>query len=136
MHLELDLPDSILNMSADELEELTTADLKKLGVELPDGFEVDPYALGAWKLESRFYRARFIRAKTYAEDWNAPDTWGTDSYNKSLLNITCAGMPEKCYEFVTWENFKEGATFGGKLMPQHVKGGIVLKPIEFTIKKL
>lgn len=136
VHLDIELPESILNMPNDELEKLTTAELKEMGVDLPEGFEVDPYALGAWKCESRFYRARFIRQKTYAEDWNTPDTWNTDKYNKDLLNITCAGMPENCYQFVTWENFKEGASYAGKLMPKHVAGGIVLNDIEFTIKKI
>ena len=38
-------------------------------------------------------------------------------------------------EFVTWENFFEGSNFKGKLQPKHVKGGIVLKDIDFTIKR-
>lgn len=136
LHLDLKLPPELSKMSNDELEMLTTADLQKYGVPIPDDFIVDPVALGAWKIESRFTRARFIRQKSYIEDWNAPETWGNpDTYDKSLLNITCAGMPQQCYQFVTWENFREGATFGGKLQPKHVKGGIVLKEIDFTIQK-
>lgn len=135
LHLNLKLPAELSLMTNEELENMTTADLQKYGVNIPDDFVVDPVALGAWKIESRFTRARFIRQKSYVEDWNPPDTWGTDKYDKSLLNITCAGMPKQCYEYVTWENFHEGATYKGKLQPKHVKGGIVLKDIDFTIQK-
>ena len=83
----------------------------------------------------KFYRARYIRAKSYIEDENPPETWGTDEYDKSLLKITCAGMPQSCYPYVTWENFQEGARYQGKKMPKRVHGGTVLKEIEFTIHK-
>ena len=135
LHLDIQLPAEMVKLSNEELEKLTTADLKKYGLDLPDDFVVDPVALGAWKIESRFNRARFIRQKCYIEDWNSPDTWGTPRYEKKLLNITCAGMPQACYEYVTWENFYEGSSYKGKLQPKHVKGGIVLKEIDFTIKK-
>ena len=135
LHLKLKLPPELSRMSNKELEQLTTKDLQRYGVPLPDDFEVDPVALGAWKIESRFTRARFIRQKCYIEDWNPPETWDTEDYDPKLLNITCAGMPSRCYPYVTWENFHEGASYGGKLLPSHVKGGIVLKEIEFTIKK-
>ena len=26
------------------------------------------------------------------------------------IQITCAGLPQNCYNQVTWENFKEGFT--------------------------
>lgn len=99
-----------------------TDSLHLLGTELPKGLEIDPVKLGAWKHESTFTRARFIRQKTYAEEID-----GT-------LHITCAGMPSRCYEHVTWENFIAGSSFAGKLQMQHVHGGIVLKDIDFTIK--
>ena len=162
LHLDLKLPDELSKLSNDELEQLTTADLQKYGVNIPDEFDVDPVKLGAWKIESRFTRARFIRQKSYLEDWNTPDTWNKETFNsnevnkycednnidysteiekykgmydKALLNITCAGMPKGCYPYVTWDNFREGATYKGKLQPKHVKGGIVLKEIDFTIQK-
>lgn len=135
LHLEIKLPPELSKLSNEELENMTTADLQRYGVPLPDDFVVDPVALGAWKVESRFTRARFLRQKSYIEDWNPPDTWGTENYDKALLNITCAGMPKQCYPYVTWENFHEGATYKGKLQPKHVKGGIVLKDIDFTIQK-
>lgn len=100
-----------------------TDSLHLIGTEIPEGLEVDPVKLGAWKLESEFSRAKFIRQKTYIEDINGE------------LNITCAGMPKGCYSGVTWENFTAGSSFAGKLQPAHVAGGIVLKDIDFTIKK-
>lgn len=100
-----------------------TDSLHLIGTEIPEGLEVDPVKLGAWKLESEFSRAKFIRQKTYIEVINGE------------LNITCAGMPKGCYAGVTWENFTAGSSFAGKLQPAHVAGGIVLKDIDFTIKK-
>lgn len=133
LHLKLDLPPELRKMSDKELGNLTTKDLQKYGLPLPDDFEVDPVALGAWKIESRFTRARYVRQKCYLEDANPPENWGTENYDKDLLKITCAGMPKHCYPYVTWENFHEGATYKGKLLPDHVKGGIVLKEVDFTI---
>ena len=43
-------------------------------------------------------------------------------------------MPERCYQYVTWDNFHTGATYAGKLGMTHVNGGIVLKDIPFSIK--
>lgn len=100
-----------------------TDSLHLIGTEIPEGLEVDPVKLGAWKLESEFLRAKFIRQKTYIEEING------------ALNITCAGMPKGCYAGVTWDNFTAGSSFAGKLQPAHVAGGIVLKDIDFTIKK-
>lgn len=44
-------------------------------------------------------------------------------------------MPKRCYDFVTWENFKTGFTCGGKLTFKHVKGGVKLIETDFTIKE-
>jgi hypothetical protein len=135
LHLDIPLPDKMLEMSNEDLEKMTTADLRKFGVDIPDDFDVDPYALGAWKVEECFRRARYIRQKSYIHDYNTADTWGGEGYDPTALKITCAGMPEQCYQFVTWDNFHEGQRYAGKLQPKHVKGGIVLMDIDFTIKK-
>ena len=99
-----------------------TDSLHLIGTEIPKGIEVDPVKLGAWKHESTFTRARFVRQKTYIEEIDGE------------LNITCAGMPSRCYKNVTWNNFIAGSSFEGKLQFTHVQGGIVLKDIDFTIK--
>ena len=134
LHLDLELPPELRKLSNKELAKLTKDDLIKAGVKLPADFEVDPYTLGAWKLESRFTRARFIRQKCYMEDWNAPETWDSPDYNRDLLNVTCAGMPKDCHQYVTWDNFKVGTCYKGKLQPKHVRGGTILIETEFTIK--
>lgn len=99
-----------------------TDSLHLIGTEIPKGLEIDPVKLGAWKHESTFTRARFVRQKTYIEEIDGE------------LNITCAGMPSRCYKHVTWDNFIAGSSFEGKLQFTHVQGGIVLKDIDFTIK--
>lgn len=99
-----------------------TDSLHLIGTEIPDMLEVDPVKLGAWKHESTFKRARFIRQKSYIEEIDG------------VLNITCAGMPDRCYQFVTWDNFHSGMSYAGKLGMTHVEGGIVLKDIPFSIK--
>ena len=98
-----------------------TDSLHLIGTELPEGLVIDDTKLGAWKHESTFCRARFIRAKTYIED------------EDGVLNVKACGLPEKCHEQVTWENFHPGAVYTGKLLPRHVPGGIVLEDKNFTI---
>ncbi|MBR4003569.1 MAG: hypothetical protein IKI95_05915 [Clostridia bacterium] len=85
--------------------------------------DIDDVKLGAWKHESTFSRAKFIRQKCYLEEID------------NDIKITCAGMPKSCYDFVEWEKFKEGFTCGGKLTFKHLKGGVKLVETEFTIKK-
>lgn len=99
-----------------------TDSLHLIGTEIPDMLEIDPVKLGAWKHESTFTKARFIRQKSYIEEIDG------------VLNITCAGMPDRCYQFVTWDNFHTGMSYAGKLGMTHVEGGIVLKDIPFSIK--
>ena len=91
--------------------------------ELKQFCEIDDVELGFWKHESHFTRAKFIRQKTYLKDIDGE------------IKITCAGLPQRCYDQVTWDNFKEGLRVDGKLMFTHVKGGVILKETEFTIKE-
>ena len=91
--------------------------------ELEQFCEIDDVKLGAWKHESHFTRAKFIRQKTYLEEIDGE------------INITCAGLPQRCYDQVTWDNFKEGLKVDGKLAFHHVKGGVILRETEFTIKE-
>ena len=99
-----------------------TDSLHLLGTEIPKELEIDPVKLGAWAHEATFTRARFVRQKTYLEEI------------EGNMHITCAGMPDRCYPQVTWDNFKIGGEYYGKLMPQHVSGGIVLKDVDFKIR--
>ena len=84
--------------------------------------EIDDFELGKWAHENTFSNAKFIRQKTYLK------------LIDNEIHICCAGMPKSCYNYVSWENFKEGFTCGGKLMYKHVVGGVKLVETEFTIK--
>ena len=60
--------------------------------------DIDAVKLGAWKHEGTFTKARFVRQKCYIEEI------------EGNIEITCAGMPKQCYEFVEWNKFKTGFT--------------------------
>ena len=93
--------------------------------------EIDDYKLGAWKLESKFMRGKYLRQKCYIEL----------DYNENL-NVTVAGLPKKLSDIITFENFDYGFTTENidmkkdkkKLTYKHVKGGVLLVETEFTIK--
>lgn len=84
---------------------------------------------GAWKLESKFKRGKFLRQKCYIEE----------SYDDEI-NVTVAGMPKKVHKKVNFENFETGFTTTNfnddckKLTYKHVKGGVMLVNTDFTIK--
>lgn len=108
--------DLYIYSDTDSIHTLLTID------ELNNLLEIDDVELGKWKHEATFTKAKFIRQKTYLEEIDGK------------MEITCAGLPPRCYDEVEWENFKEGMTVGGKLRFKHVKGGINLVETEFTIK--
>lgn len=114
---------------------------------LPD-LEIDSTKLGAWDYEAKFRKAKYLRQKCYIESLIIDEDEfnkykGTeeeflysyskknDEYNK--LKITIAGMPASCYEEVSFNNFKLGATYKGKMLPEIVPGGVVLNEVDFTI---
>ena len=92
-----------------------------VGTEIPD-IDIDDKELGKWALEGHFIRARFLRAKTYIEEY--PD---------NTLNVKCAGLPDNLKELVNFDNFKVGLTLHGKLLPKRYEGGVVLEETDFTI---
>lgn len=100
------------------------------GQKLPECFKYDDLALGKFKFERKFKRAKFLRQKCYIMDASKPTE---NDYN---LRVTVAGMPEGCYKYVNFRNFKIGATYKGKLEPENVPGGVVLSEVDFTIKRV
>lgn len=117
---------------------------------LPEGLDIHPTKLGAWDHEGTAVKAKFLRQKCYMEKQIISEK----AYNKALADedtikeqyykegdtyyfnkITVAGMPSGCYDKVTFENFRIGAKYPGKLLQKTVVGGIVLEDIEFTIKR-
>lgn len=123
-----------------------TDSIHLIGKELPDNIEIDDSKLGAWKLEYEFDKAKYLRAKcyidVYSEEWkpDKEDKNGNKVYDgfgnivKEDMHITVAGMPDSCYDQVTFENFKFGSVFTGKLQMKHVSGGIVLIDTTYEIK--
>ena len=102
--------------------------------ELSSFVDIDDYKLGAWKLESKFKRGKYLRQKCYIE-------LGYDD----RLNVTVAGLPKKLSPLVNFNNFNIGFTTenindekikqtGKKLTFKHVKGGVLLVDTDFTIK--
>lgn len=92
--------------------------------------DIDDYKLGAWKIESKFIKGKYIRQKCYIE-------LGYDD----KLNVTVAGLPKKLGKYVTFENFNKGMQILAsdtekehKLTFKHVKGGVILTDTDFSIK--
>lgn len=85
--------------------------------------QIDDFKLGYWAHEGTAQRGKFVRQKCYIEEIDGK------------IKITCAGLPERCYDQVTWDNFKEGFTAHGKLTYKYVKGGVKLVETDFTIKE-
>lgn len=93
-----------------------TDSLHLVGTEIPDNLDVDPVRLGAWKHESTFNHGKFLRAKTYVEHEVGADH----------LTVHVAGLPARCHEHVTIDNFEFGAVYEGNLTHRKVPGGVVL----------
>ena len=102
--------------------------------ELSQIVDVDDYRLGAWKIESKFKKGKYLRQKCYIE-----------LGNDEKLNVTIAGLPKKLAPFINFDNFNVGFTtenidhnliknIGKKLTYKHVKGGVLLVETDFTIK--
>lgn len=106
----------------DEVEK-SVFKFKEEDKELNDIIDIDDYRLGAWKIESRYVKGKYIRQKSYIE-------LGYDD----KLNVVVAGLPKKLAHKVNFENFNENLSVGGKLTFKHTKGGIVLVETTFTIK--
>ena len=126
-----------------------------IGEQMPDLW-IDKVELGAWKHESNWCYAKFLRAKTYMEEIIGnkviiddeevfKESLDFNDYSCTALEVKCAGMPDNVKELVTKKNFK--IVFSvldddmsipkkyKKLAPKSVKGGEVLVPTDFRIKK-
>lgn len=129
-----------------------TDSLHLTGYDIPEGLDIHPTRLGAWKHEGRFTDSKYIRAKTYMETMHEvkKDTlreyctlmqdpftaWmyrEPDGIHAGITKVTCAGMPDNCKKLVNYDNFAPGQIFPGKLVPRRYPGGIVLTDTNFTI---
>lgn len=89
---------------------------------------IDNKQIGKFKLEAIEEKAKYVRQKTYL------------TKEKGKLHITCAGMTDdmkeeaiKKYGENLFLAFMKGFQMGGKLLPKHVPGGIVLYETTFQI---
>lgn len=88
---------------------------------------VDDTELGAFKLENVFEMGKYLRAKTYIHAHRDGDKVVVDE-------IKCSGMPDEIKKTISYDEFKSGAEFGGKLTKRRVPGGCILTPTTFMIK--
>ena len=102
-----------------------TDSIHLLGTDVPDGLDVDDVRLGAWKHESTFHKAKFLRAKCYVEYEIGSDT----------PTVHVAGMPSNVHSEVNIDNFRVGAEYFGKLYTHRVRGGIVLVKGDMQIRE-
>lgn len=119
-----------------------------IGSEIPNDILIDSKKLGYWDLEAAFADCVCLRAKTYAEAEYSHDK------NGNLIvkpwAYTCAGMVEPLKQIMRIEDFQPGFTTDfekcenvpeiyrdksrWKIVPQAVKGGVILVPRPFTIR--
>lgn len=124
----------IIRAAQQEFKNFVYADtdsLHLLGADHPE-IKVHPTKLGYFKNEGFFPKGKYLRAKTYIHA----------DENYKIIEIKCAGMPDlvkygnkdKKINPVTWEDFRIGNTFKGKIMQKHVKGGCLLVDTEYRIR--
>lgn len=58
--------------------------------------KIDNVELGAFDIEAKFTKAKFIRQKTYIEEIDGK------------IKVTCAGLPKDLRDKVNFDNFKVG----------------------------
>lgn len=90
------------------------------------GIKIHPTNFCAWKLESYWDKAVFVRQKTYIEHVTHNDGEPVEPY----YQIRCAGMSEDAkQEFIkehTIEEFREGLKLKEGLKPIRMPGGVLL----------
>lgn len=85
---------------------------------------IHPSNYCAWKKEYNFVRAKYLRQKTYIEE---------ESNGK--LHIAACGCPDDSKNYITFDNFKIGASYKGKLRSAMRVGGVELVESRFTIRE-
>ena len=121
------------------------------------GIRVSDNDFCAWKLESCWDIAKFVRQKTYVEHVTHEDLKPVE---KPYYNIKCAGMPESCKDLLlismgekeptpkqeiysefyekkrTLDDFKIGLTIPSKLVPKKIKGVVILVETDYTLRDI
>jgi DNA polymerase elongation subunit (family B) len=95
--------------------------------------DIDPYRLGAWDIEQdNITRFKALRQKCYIKEFDGE------------IHATVAGCPKELSRLFNFKNFNVGFTTANftpeqigkdaKLRYMQVKGGVILKETDFTIK--
>ena len=89
-----------------------------------ENFEVDQSALGAWKIESKFVKAKYLRKKTYVEE-TLKDS--DDENSETYMLVKFAGLDSeskkaniKCVEDLDYR------TYSGVKVARRVNGGVLI----------
>lgn len=125
-----------------------TDSLHLLRDDVPEGIDVHPTKLGAWKFEYAFTGAYYIRAKAYLERMH--DLGGCidcancekcadglcTAHSDGHYTNHIAGLPEKISEDIVFDDLRNGSNivFNGKLKPKSVRGGVILVDTPYTLK--
>lgn len=126
-----------------------TDSLHLTGLEIPNELKelVDPDKLGYWKNEGQFRRGKFLRQKTYIEEYYAKYNYDKldddgnptkeqcdkEEHETVITKVVCAGMSDRVKKKVTFDNFNVGFTASDNLKPKQVYGGVVLIDNPFKI---
>ena len=104
---------------------------------VPDGIDIHPTRMGAFKLEYTFQSAFYIRPKAYLEKLHTFPCKDLShvGHGEACLYVThIAGLPEDVTLPLTFADMTDNKVFSGKLTPKSVPGGIVLVDIPFRLK--
>ena len=94
---------------------------------IPDFLDIDPARLGAWKIENKILRARYLQSKRYIMETE-------DENGETALKCVCAGMPAYMQKNVKFEEFSLNAVYHGRKVQKIVPGGVILVDDVFTLK--
>jgi hypothetical protein len=122
-----------------------TDSLHLLVDEVPEGIDVHPTRMGAWKLEYKFNEAFYVRAKFYMERAyedgkgepvtpDHSDDCEADCEIRHDYVTKIAGFPEKESSKLDFDDLFDGRILTGKMVPKRVPGGIVLADIDYKVK--
>ena len=140
--------DSVLKTGKSRYIYSDTDSIHLIGFEIPDNIEIDNFKMGAFKIETIFEKAKYLRPKTYiANEYLKSEACelglGSEfEFKISKLGETernvktvCAGLQLEYNDNVTYENFNENAKFK-RYLPEIVSGGTILKETKFIINPL
>lgn len=98
---------NVINQNFDRFCYCDTDSVHLVGEKVPKNLKIDKMELGAWDLEFKFDRAKYLNPKKYVEE------------NADTLLVKCAGLsiskdknkPDDVYNEVTFDNFDYNAKY-------------------------